>query len=166
MENYSWQILITQAIVIIILLILIVYLFRQKRIIRLEKRFEDFALISIHDHEKSFFDSVSEILWKWIHNFAKFLNKSTFLKKYSLKYEKHIKYDIFLNGEYYRTIKEKNEELKITLPLNKEENEIKIVSSFANFENSPEKEKIFKIENKNAWLKDQTKKTKKDKWYI
>lgn len=93
MENYSWQILITQAIVIIILLILIVYLFRQKRIIRLEKRFEDFALISIHDHEKSFFDSVSEILWKWIHNFAKFLNKSTFLKKYSLKYEKHIKYE-------------------------------------------------------------------------
>ena len=83
-----------------------------------------------------------------------------------LKPEKHIKYDIFLNGEYYRTIKEKNEELKITLPLNKEENEIKIVSSFANFENSPEKEKIFKIENKNAWLKDQTKKTKKDKWYI
>ena len=93
MENYSWQILITQAIVIIILLILIVYLFRQKRIIRLEKRFEDFALISIHDHEKSFFDSVSEILWKWIHNFAKFLNKSTFLKKNSLKYEKHIKYE-------------------------------------------------------------------------
>ena len=93
MENYSWQILITQAIVIIILLILIVYLFRQKRIIRWEKRFVDFALISIHDHEKSFFDSVSEILWKWIHNFAKFLNKSTFLKKYSLKYEKHIKYE-------------------------------------------------------------------------
>ena len=84
----------------------------------------------------------------------------------TLNPEKHIKYDIFLNGEYYRTIKEKNEELKITFPLNKEENEIKITASFANFENSPEKEKSFKVENKNSWLKDQTKKPKKDKWYI
>ena len=93
MENYSWQILITQSIVIIILLILIIYLFRQKRIIRLEKRFENFALISVHDHEKSFFAGVSEILWIWIHKFAKGLNKSAVLKKYSLKYEKHIKYE-------------------------------------------------------------------------
>ena len=84
----------------------------------------------------------------------------------TLNPEKHIKYDIFLNGEYYRTIKEKNEELKITFPLNKEENEIKITASFANFENSPEKEKSFKVENKNSWLKEQTKKPKKDKWYI
>ncbi len=84
----------------------------------------------------------------------------------TLNPEKHIKYDIFLNGEYYRTIKEKNEELKITFPLNKEENEIKIIASFANFENSPEKEKSFKVENKNSWLKEQTKKPKKDKWYI
>ena len=52
MENFSWAIFITQAIVILILLILIVYLMRQKRIIRLEKRFEDFALLSIHDKEK------------------------------------------------------------------------------------------------------------------
>ena len=80
--------------------------------------------------------------------------------------EKQIKYDIYLNGEYYRTIKEKDEELKITMPLTREENEIKIKSTFSNFENSPEKEKVFKIENKNAWLKEQTQKQKKDKWYI
>ncbi len=93
MENYSWQILITQSIVIIALLILIVYLFRQKRIIRLEHRFEKYALLSVHDHEKSFFEGVSEVLWTWIHQFAKILKKSSFLKKYSLKYEKHIKYE-------------------------------------------------------------------------
>ena len=80
--------------------------------------------------------------------------------------EKQIKYDIYLNGEYYRTIKEKDEGLKITMPLTREENEIKIKSTFPNFENSPEKEKVFKIENKNAWLKEQTQKQKKDKWYI
>ena len=91
MEN--WPILLTQAIVIIILLLLIVYLMRQKRIIRLEKRFEDFALISVHDKEKSFFDGVSEWLWKQIHKAAKILNKSAFLKKYATRYEKHIKYE-------------------------------------------------------------------------
>ena len=93
MANYSWQIMLTQGIVIIILIILIVYLIRQRRIIRLEKRFEDFALISVHDHEKSFFDSILEIFWRWIHKIAKVLNKSVFLKKYALKYEKHIKYE-------------------------------------------------------------------------
>ena len=93
MANYSWQIMLTQGIVIIILIILIVYLIRQRRIIRLEKRFEDFALISVHDHEKSLVDSILEIFWRWIHKIAKVLNKSVFLKKYALKYEKHIKYE-------------------------------------------------------------------------
>ena len=93
MENFSWSIFITQAIVILILLILIVYLMRQKRIIRLEKRFEDFALLSIHDKEKSFFDGVAEFLWKVVHKVAKTLQKSVFLKKYAIRYEKHIKYE-------------------------------------------------------------------------
>lgn len=93
MEGYSWQILITQGIVILILLIIIVYLIRQKRIIKLEKRFEDFALISIHDKEKSFFEVIGDVLWQLVHKFSKVLNKSVFLKKYSLKYEKHIKYE-------------------------------------------------------------------------
>ena len=81
MENFSWSIFITQAIVILILLILIVYLMRQKRIIRLEKRFEDFALLSIHDKEKSFFDGVAEFLWKVVHKVAKTLQKSVFLNE-------------------------------------------------------------------------------------
>ena len=93
MENFSWSIFVTQAIVILILLILIVYLMRQKRIIRLEKRFEDFALLSIHDKEKSFFDGVAEFLWKVVHKVAKTLQKSVFLKKYAVRYEKHIKYE-------------------------------------------------------------------------
>lgn len=93
MENYSWQILVTQIIVIALLLLLIIYLIRQKRIIRLEKRFEKFALISVHDHEKSFFEEIGDRLWKGVHLLAKTLSRSAFLKKYATKYEKHIKYE-------------------------------------------------------------------------
>ena len=89
----SSQILITQGLVIIILLILIVYLIRQKRIISLEKRFEKFALISVNDYEKSFFDILYDTFWKLIHRLSKWLKKSTFLTNYSKRYDKHIRYE-------------------------------------------------------------------------
>ena len=79
----------------------------------------------------------------------------------SIKTERHIIYDIYLNGEYYRTLKDKNITENITLPLKKEENEITIKARF-NMENSPVKEKIFQIANKNAWHREKD----SDKWYI
>lgn len=102
-----WQIYLTQGIMILILVFLIIYLIRQRRIIALEKRFEKFALISINDHEKSFFDLIVEFFWKQTHRVSKVLSKSVFLKNYSLRYEKHIKYenkDTF-TGMDYITIK-------------------------------------------------------------
>ena len=47
----------------------------------------------------------------------------------------------------------KNITENITLPLKKEENEVKIKARF-NMENSPTKEKTFTIANKNAWHKE------------
>ena len=103
----SSQILITQGLVIIILLILIVYLIRQKRIISLEKRFEKFALISVHDYEKSFFDILYDTFWKLIHRLSKRLKKSVFLTNYSKRYDKHIRYENRFNftGMDYVSIK-------------------------------------------------------------
>lgn len=103
MENYSWQLLLTQGITILILSVLIIYLIRQRRIISLEKRFEKFALISANDHEASFFDSIISFFWKMIHNTSKVLAKSVFLKKYSMKFEKHITYEnreVFAGMDY------------------------------------------------------------------
>ena len=51
MEGYSIQILLTQGITIICLILMILYLLRQRRVIRLEKRFENFSLISTKDIE-------------------------------------------------------------------------------------------------------------------
>jgi len=104
---YSWQLLVTQSITIVVLIGLIIYLLRQRRIIQLEKRFEKFALLSVRDHEKSFFDSISEFMWKIIHKLSHKIQKSEVLKKYASRYEKYIKYEnreIF-SGMDYVTIK-------------------------------------------------------------
>ena len=84
----------------------------------------------------------------------------------SFEAKRQIKYDIYLNGEFYRTIKDKNSLQKLTFPLKKEENEIKIVYKFLNFEDSPIKEKTFKLINKNAWHKEIERQSHSDKWYI
>ena len=93
MEGYSWQILLTQALTNLILFGMIIYLIRQRRIISLEKRFEKYALLSVNDHEKSFFDIIFEIVIKCIHNTSKKLSESKVLQDYSKRYEKHIKYE-------------------------------------------------------------------------
>lgn len=77
----------------------------------------------------------------------------------SLSAKRHIIYDIFLNGEYYRTVKDKNEKILITLPLKKEENEILIKAHFQ-MENSPIKEKQFVVASSSTWHKE------KDWWEI
>ena len=93
MENYSLSILITQGITIILLLVLIVYLVRQRRMIRLAKRFEKFSLLSNKEKESSFFDLVMEYVWKFIHAFSKLLSKSAVMKKYGERYDKFISFE-------------------------------------------------------------------------
>ena len=93
MEEYSIQIFITQGITILFLLFAIWYLLRQRRIIRLEKRFEKFSLLSTGDKEKSLFDYIYDFLWKQIHNTSSFFEKSKVLAKYCLRYEKYIQFE-------------------------------------------------------------------------
>ncbi len=93
MGNYSIQILLTQGILIFILFLLIFYLLRQRRIIKLEKRFEKFSLISVKDEEKSMFDFIVTFLWNTIHKISRLLQKSVVLKKYSIRYEKFISFE-------------------------------------------------------------------------
>lgn len=107
MEGYSIQILVTQGITIICLILIILYLLRQRRVIRLEKRFENFSLISTKDIEKSLFDVLMSILWSFIQKISNILGKSALLKKYSVRYEKYIKFEEKdrVNGIDYVTIK-------------------------------------------------------------
>ncbi len=93
MENYSLSILITQGITIILLLVLIAYLVRQRRMIRLAKRFEKFSLISNKEKESSFFDLIMGYIWKMIHRFSNLLSKSAVMKKYGERYDKFISFE-------------------------------------------------------------------------
>lgn len=90
---YNTQILVTQGITILLLVVLIIFLLRQRRVIKYEKRFEKFALLSTKEHEKSFFDLIYQYFWKNLHKLTVLLNRSTFLKKYSMKYEHFIRFE-------------------------------------------------------------------------
>ncbi len=93
MQDYSISIFITQGITILVLIILIIYLMRQRRIIKLAKRFEKFSLISSKEEEKSVFDILYDFIWKMIHRLAKLLEKSAFFSKYASHYEKFIQFE-------------------------------------------------------------------------
>ena len=75
------------------------------------------------------------------------------------KPKRHLKYDIYLNGEFYRTIKDTTSSQLITLPLKQEENEITIKYNFQGKTELDDKEKTFVILNKEkpqeTWFKTQ-----------
>ena len=87
------EVLIMQIISIIVLIVIIIYLFKTSKSIKYERRIGDFALSSINDTELSFFDRVDNLIWSLIRKTGLILKKSTVLKKYATKYEKHITYE-------------------------------------------------------------------------
>lgn len=93
MAEYFWQIFITHLVIIFVFIIAVFYYIRQKRSISLEKRFEKFSLLSVHDSEKSFFDVLNHLFWKGIHVLSKKFSTSKVLMNYSKRYEKHISYE-------------------------------------------------------------------------
>ncbi|MBR1748161.1 MAG: type II secretion system F family protein [Bacilli bacterium] len=107
MTRYSWQMIAVVGLLVFLLLLVIVYFARQKRIASLEKRFDQFALLSSHDSEKSFFDIIIDIFWKFVRCLSKKLSKSVFLSNYARRYEKHIQYESrsFYTGMDYVSLK-------------------------------------------------------------
>jgi len=93
MEGFIWQVFVIQMLTITILFVIIFFLLRESKSIKYQKRFERFALLSVRDYEKSFFDVVLFKIWKFIHCLSAILSKSVVLKKYSEKYERHITFE-------------------------------------------------------------------------
>lgn len=107
MNQVILNVLVMQIMIVIVLLILANFIIRQIRMIKLEKRFENFSLSSIQDHEISIFDKGLKKMWKWIHRISNFLSKSVVLQKYGKKYERHITVEEkeYKTGLDYVTIK-------------------------------------------------------------
>ena len=102
----SILLIIILTILSIILFYLVLFLLKEYKRSFLIKRFEDFSLQS-KDKETPFFDNLYISFWKLIKKINKYLEKSVFIKNYSKRFEKYIKYDNneFKTGYDYISIK-------------------------------------------------------------
>ena len=82
-----------QLLIILVPVVVVIYLLRLSKTLRLEKRLSSFAITSNKDYEVSFFDKAGFYVWKLIRFTSKLLKKSTVLRKYAEKYEKFIPYE-------------------------------------------------------------------------
>lgn len=80
---------IVNALLILIILIVVIWFIRQIRVFKMNKRLMKYA-ISKDDERKSLFDIITDYYIHLRASFTKFLSRSAYLKKYSLKYEKYI----------------------------------------------------------------------------
>ncbi len=80
-------------IMLIIFFILMKYLFQEYHKSYIEKRFTNYSLNSFKDKETPFFEIIYRLVKKTLKKITVFLKKNTFLKKYSLRYEKYISFD-------------------------------------------------------------------------
>lgn len=93
MSKLNWQLFGMQTLLFLIAILFIFFLLKEYRMIRFQKRFEKFALTSIHEKEKSIGDILLQKLWFIIQKITLILKKSEALKQYSKKYEKYISYE-------------------------------------------------------------------------
>ena len=89
MSLYDSIKLIVNIILIMVLIIFIVWFSKQVRAIKLNKRINTYT-ITKDDNRHSLFDIITNFFINTRKRISKMLSKSTYLKKYSLKYEKYI----------------------------------------------------------------------------
>lgn len=87
------ELLIVQIISIILLLIVLIYIFKVRHNIALERKFNKYTVLPLKSHELSIFDKVNKFIKNIISKVSFVISKSSVLKKYGESYEKHITYD-------------------------------------------------------------------------
>ena len=90
MSLYDTIKLIVNIILIMIFIVFAIWFLRQIRINRLNKRINTYYTINNNLNRHSLFDIITNFALNMRKRISKDLSKSTFLKKYSLKYEKYI----------------------------------------------------------------------------
>ena len=89
MSLYDSIKLIVNIILIMIFIVFVVWFLKQVRISKLNKRINTYTIVN-DDSRHSLFDIITDFYINLRKKISKNLEKSTFLKKYSLKYEKYI----------------------------------------------------------------------------
>ncbi len=92
---------------LVLIIVFVLFLMKQFYIIRLEKRFDSFSLLSTNDFETSIFDDLILFICKIIHKLSNFLNKSVMVINYGKKYDRYIHFEdkIFKSGLDYVSLK-------------------------------------------------------------
>ena len=90
MSSIKW---ILQILVLFCALFFLFLFLRELKALKYQRRFAKFALTSIHDQEKSFFDIFSHHLWCFTHKLSRILEKSQVLRTLSDSYERHISFE-------------------------------------------------------------------------
>ena len=89
MSLYDSIKLIVNIILIMVFVIFIIWVFRELRINKLNKRINRYSIVT-ESARHSLFDIITNFFFNARKRFSKILSKSSYLKKYSLKYEKYI----------------------------------------------------------------------------
>ena len=86
------ELTIIQIIIMIILFCIIILLLRQRKAIEYERRIARYSISPLEYKDKSFADIVYDKYYKEVTKLSKILNRSKFITKKSLKYEKYLGY--------------------------------------------------------------------------
>lgn len=90
---------IVQLFILSFLVLIIIDIFKYRRIIKMEKRYGKYAVEPLEDKSPSIFDDISRTYYTVAHNLSKRLSKSVFLKKYAKKFDKYL----LFTGNKYQT---------------------------------------------------------------
>ena len=86
------ELTIIQIIIMIVLFCIIILLLRQRKVIEYERRIARYSISPLEYKDKSFADIVYDKYYKEVTKLSKILNRSKFITKKSLKYEKYLGY--------------------------------------------------------------------------
>ena len=84
---------IIQILTLIIIFVVIVLLYRQEKIFKLDNRIGKYAINPINAKNNSIYDNVRSFFYNLINKLGRNLNKSKMIKDYSKRYEKYVIYD-------------------------------------------------------------------------
>src|SRR5574344_1814293 len=89
----------TKSFILNFLVLIIIDIFKYRRILKMEKRYGKYAVEPLEDKSPSIFDDISRTYYTVAHNLSKRLSKSVFLKKYAKKFDKYL----LFTGNKYQT---------------------------------------------------------------
>lgn len=89
--DHAKQLFIAQGFILLALIIIIIYMLKYSRSLKIEKRVSRYTVKSIKDHSRTIFGNICIFIDLIISKIAKIIDKSVFINKIGKRYEKYVK---------------------------------------------------------------------------